>query len=250
MDAKGISAQAAPNLAGRMSIRIRRAKIEDAPAIGKFIRAAYAELAPFKGPDRWRWQFVDNPFIRELGDMVPVWIALEGDDVVGQIAVQATEVHIANRVHSGGWIVDVMILPAYRGRKLGHLLYEAVALEIPLLLTLTMALATRRMAERIGAITLGPTRQFTRLIRPRADDIRRYLLQRTAHRERLAQTMRWACNALAIDRLVALLANIWLRHSGRSHRAAKSDIEVVQIDRFGPDIDELWRRTKGSYPAI
>jgi hypothetical protein len=68
-----------------MAIEVRQATLGDYPAIDAFIREAYEDLAPYKAHDRWRWQFVDNPFGKRAP---PVWIALSGDRVVGQIAVQ------------------------------------------------------------------------------------------------------------------------------------------------------------------
>ena len=74
-----------------------------------------------------------------------------------------------------------------------------------------MAPATRHMAERGGAITLGPTRKFSRWTRLHADDVQRYLVQRTAYRKRLRQVVRWACEVFAFHRLFTLrAANRWL----------------------------------------
>jgi GNAT superfamily N-acetyltransferase len=231
-----------------MSIRVRRARIEDRSAIEHFICCAYREEAPFKGPERWRWQFVENPFL--LGACVPVWVVLDGGDVVGQIAVQATDVQIAGCVRSAGWIVDVMILPAYRGRGLGHLLHQAVAREVPLLPTLTMAPATRRMAERGGAITLGPTRQFSRWTRLRADDVRRYLVQRLAHHRHIAMVVRWSCSSFALHHVVARLVDAWLSLRDCSRPRRPRSVSIVEVERFGPAIDGLWQEAAAGYPAI
>jgi GNAT superfamily N-acetyltransferase len=233
-----------------MSIRVRRARIEDRSAIEHFICCAYQELAPFKGPDRWRWQFVENPFLPNAKGFVPVWVVLDGDDVVGQIAVQATDMQVAGHAHAAGWIVDVMILPAYRGRGLGHLLHQAVAHDVPFLLTLTMAPATRRMAERGGAITLGPTHQFSRWTQLHAGDVRRYLVQRTAHRKRIAQAVRWACGSFAFHHVFALLVDPWLRLRDRFRRRALPSVSIAEVERFGPAIDGLWQKAAAGYPAI
>jgi GNAT superfamily N-acetyltransferase len=233
-----------------MRVSVRRARIEDRSAIEHFICRAYQELAPFKGSDRWCWQFVENPFLPNAKGSVPVWVVLDGDEVVGQIAVQATDVQVARHVHSAGWIVDVMILSAYRGRGLGHLLHQAVARDVPFLLTLTMAPAMRRMAERRDAITLGPTCQFSRWTQLHASDVRRYLVQRFAHRKRIAQAVRWACGSFALHHVFALLANPWLSLRDRLRRRALRSASIVEVERFPPAIDGLWQKAAAGYPAI
>jgi GNAT superfamily N-acetyltransferase len=233
-----------------MSIRCRRARIDDRPALEEFIRRAYPELAPFKVPDRWRWQFLENPFLPDVAGVVPVWIALDGSIIVGQIAVQATDVFVASRVHTAGWIVDVIVLPAYRGRGIGHSLHEAVAHDVPNLFTLTMAPATRRIAERAGAITLGPTRQFSRWVRLQPDDVRRYLVRRTRHRKRLAKIAKFACSSLASHHLIALLINPWLKLRDRASTPIPRSILIAEMKRFCPAIDDLWQRVAAAYPAI
>ncbi len=233
-----------------MSIRIRRASLDDRPAIEHFIRLAYEQLAPFKGPDRWFWQFVDNPFLDGMGELLPIWIALDDEDVVGQIAVQGTNVQVAGRRHAAGWCVDVMILPAYRGQGLGHRLHEAVARDVPILLMLTMAPATRRLAEHSGAITLGPTRQFSRWGRLRAEDVSRFLIRRTAHRRRLGWAVRRACDKLALHHVLALLTMPLVKVRDWRRLPAAPDITIIETSEVGEDLDKLWQRAGQGYSAI
>jgi hypothetical protein len=159
-------------------------------------------------------------------------------------------VQLAGKVHSAGWIVDIMILSAYRGRGLGHSLHQVVAHDMPLLFTLTMAPATRHMAERGGAITLGPTRQFSRWTRLLAEDVRRFLIQRTAHRKHLRQAARWICDIFAFHHVFAIAANQWLAIRYRYARRTLPSVLIVEVESFGSEIDDLWQRAAASYPAI
>jgi hypothetical protein len=233
-----------------MRICCRRAQIEDEPAIEQFMRIAYPELVPFKGPDRWRWQFFENPFLPNMEGFVPVWLALDGDNIVGHIAVQATEVCLAGRVYPAGWIVDVIILPNYRRRGIGHLLHEAVASDVPTLLTLTMGPATRRMVERAGAITLGPTWQFSRWVKLQADDVERFLVRRTKHHNHLTKIVQLACGGFALHHILALLINPRLKLRDRTYRPIPRSTSIAEVERFGPAIDDLWQRIAAGYPAI
>ena len=66
--------------------------------------AITGRLAPFKGERRWRWQFLDNPYRVGLPDEISIWIALDTDQVVGQIAVQPAAVMMEGAVYwRGGW---------------------------------------------------------------------------------------------------------------------------------------------------
>lgn len=173
-----------------MIFEVRQATIHDYPAIEAFIREAYEDLAPYKASERWRWQFVDNPFAENRSAKPPIWIALHGHRVVGQIGVQRCGLSASGREYAAGWIVDVMILPAYRGLGLGHRLYQGVAESELVLLTLTMAAATRRMAERLGAIELPAMRQWSRLETPSGRDVSRFVAAKTAYRPNWARAAR------------------------------------------------------------
>jgi hypothetical protein len=71
-----------------IAIEVRKASRSDRPAIARFLEEAYGTRAQYKTASRWTWQFLDNPFGPEDGDEVPIWIAVDGDRVVGQTAVQ------------------------------------------------------------------------------------------------------------------------------------------------------------------
>jgi hypothetical protein len=143
---------------------IRQATRDDWPAIAAFIDRCYGADAPFKQRARWDWQFSDTPFAPETGDRVPVWIALDGATVAGQIALQPAMLWLEGEALPAGWIVDVMVDPAHRGKGLSHRINDAIAATGRTLVTLTMAPATRKVMEKAGCLTLPPVSQ---LVRPR-----------------------------------------------------------------------------------
>jgi GNAT superfamily N-acetyltransferase len=224
--------------------------VQDWEVISRFIDAAYGAEAPFKGLTRWRWQFVENPWRSTRGDLVPVWIALDGPHVVGQTAVQEGMLHLQSEPHAAGWIVDVMVLPSHRGLGLGHQVHDPIAAAMPLLVTLTMAAATRRIAEKAGCVTLGPVEQLGRPVRPNARDIRRYLLHRTGHHPRLFRATKSLCAVGGHAVIAALLAPLLAIRDllGRPSKAA--GITITQPADPIAKIDELWRRCSGQYAAI
>jgi GNAT superfamily N-acetyltransferase len=230
---------------------VRQAQTTDRSAIAEFLTSAYGEKAPYKVERRWAWQFLRNPFYDTTDGRMPIWVAVDGERVVGQIAVQAGGLQIAERQVEAGWIVDVMILSDYRGGGIGHRLHAGAAEHVPVLVTLTMAPATRRIAERAGAITLGPVQQFSRWMRLDADTVRRYVLLRTANRPRWHAAARLACRAGG-HALFAMAVNplLRLRDAFRRARLRPGATEIREVDAFGEDVDRLWERTRFDYPVI
>lgn len=231
---------------------VRQASHADRGEIARFIAEAYGPQAPYKGSARWAWQFLQNPFRHQPDDRVPVWIAVEGERVIGQIAVQEASLRVADELLPAGWIVDVMILPSHRGVGIGHRLYEAVAADVGILVTLTMAEATRRMAERLGGITLGGVHQLTRWIRLDATTVRRYLKTRTANHRRAQRVAGLACQLLFFDRLFPLVVNPLLAmrdHLARPLRWSGSTT-IDEVSAFGEEISELWQSTGRGYPVM
>lgn len=226
--------------------------MSDRDAIAAFIRDAYGARARYKGTARWMWQFVRNPFGGLHGSAVPVWIALDGARVIGQIAVQSALLQVEDEVHEAGWILDVMVAPSHRGAGVGHLLYQAVAQDVGLLVTLTMAPATRRMAERLACITLDEVHQMTRWVHPDPATIHRYLLVRTANHRHARLLVRLACGTGGLHRLLAVIIKLVLspRDRRRAPRAHATATEIDEVTDFGSDVDELWQRTRRDYPVM
>jgi hypothetical protein len=240
-----------------MTVVIRRANVRDWEAIRRFIFEAYGKLAPYKDYARWNWQFVANPFRSSLSDEISVWIAEDEGRVVGQIAVQAAPIQIDRSEFCGGWIVDVMVLPAYRGQLLGHQLHAAVASEFPLLVTLTMAPAMRRIALRAGCLTLNSVQQYTKIIHLSGDTVRRYLLGRTAHRPLFRRLVQVACTVFQLDRLGTMLVNASLYinldrffNTNRLTSAKHTALEIVEVEFFDCELDGFWDQVRHEYPAI
>jgi len=237
---------------GPIDIIVRKASRSDRPAIAKFIEDAYGSRAQYKATPRWTWQFMDNPFGPREGDEVPVWVAVDGDRVVGQVAVQNGLLQVDGKTLEAGWAVDIMILPSHRGAGLGHRLHDAVVDDVDVLMALTMADASRRMAEKHGCITLADVHQLTRWVRLDPASVQRYLLVRTANHHRAREVARLSCSVFQFHRIFSRLANplLHLRDSLERSLRRPGATRMIEVDRFGAEMDELWERTRGDYPAI
>jgi GNAT superfamily N-acetyltransferase len=233
------------------AVVVRRARYSDYPAIAIFLREAYGAIAPFKAKDRWAWQFKNNPYTTSPVGCAPVWIAELSGTVVGQIAVQEGSIEIDGTRRPAGWVVDVMILPSYRGLGLGHQLFAAVAKDYPLLVTLTMAPATRRMANRLGAVEFGKVELYSRLLNLDEQITRRYFRVRTRHRPRVAWVSEALCTYMHVDRIVAHVGNLLLLLENAFSRLprTKNVAQIVEVERFGSEMDALWKTLSTDFPV-
>lgn len=237
-----------------MKVEVRQAELIDRPAIAEFITEAYEEVAPYKGADRWEWQFVQNPYCAPYVSegKVPVWIALENGKVVGQIAVQKAQIWLKGDVLDAGWIVDVMILPSHRGLKLGHRMHDCCAATEKILVTLTMAPATRRIAERAGCITYGPVMQFSRWQHLDSRLVHHYLLHRTITYPRIRRIAQLACGVFQFHHFFALIINPLLRMRDilASNERSAQGVKIEEVDDFGDEFDDLWSRLRSDYDGV
>ena len=230
---------------------IRRAEAADIPAILEFINETYGPGAPFKDAARLTWQFSQSPWRGDLSDRPALWIAHDRARVIGTIGVQDGAAWIGAERIPAGWIVDVMVHPDWRGRGLGHDIHAAVMRERTTLVTLTMAAATRRIAERADAITLGPTKQFVCPARLSTATVARYLRYKSANRRRLAPLLgAFAASGLGPAAL-AFAGRMAARLTARGRRReALRGFEIAEIGRFPEEINGFWEGVREELPAV
>ena len=178
-----------------------------------------------------------------------MWIAKDAGKIVGQIAVQPAIVRIDDQEHPAGWMVDVMILPEYRGQSLGHRLHSVVARSVPVLTMLTMAPATRRMALRENCVTLGPVQQFIKLVSLDSNTLRRYLLARMSHRPVVHFAIKGACSVYG-DRVLTGVVNAFARWREKPFNRKYLEITIEEIEFFDSEVEDFWIRVRNSYRAI
>ncbi|MFV0317276.1 MAG: GNAT family N-acetyltransferase [Microthrixaceae bacterium] len=229
-------------------LEIRRITEGELPLVEQFVNECYGAGAPFKQRARLQWQFVDTPY-RRVGAPPTIFAALSRGRVVGTIGVQDGRALVHGTPAAMGWVVDVMIHPEFRGRGIGHMIHDRALADRSTLITLTMAEATRRIAMKAGAITLGPTREFIRPIRVSATTVKSFLSGKADNapgRHRLIS----AFNATRVGPI--LLAGV-VRVIGairKPRRSPVTDLRVEEVEEFPVDVDALWEGVAEHHPTM
>jgi GNAT superfamily N-acetyltransferase len=216
-------------------IVIRQATLADREAIFAFIRQAYAHKIDLRIPDRWEWEFVHNPF-RAPGAALPIWIALDDEQVVGQSCAMMTPFKIGVWEGPAAWGVDAYVLPDYRGRGIGTALQQANRDGNPVWISVTMAETVQHIKEKLGSVRTHPVEVWSRRVRVMPEHVRGRL-------DRLG-------NLPGVPQLVAwtMTARLRLREA-RQHRYQQPDplVTIQPVDAFDSRVDVLWERVSPHY---
>lgn len=145
-----------------VNVEIRRATLEDVPAVASVLLSAFAEYEPLYTPGGFAATTPTSETICARFDEGPVWIALLDGAVVGTVAAVLRDEAIL-------YVRSMAVLPAARGHNIGGTLLgevERFAVKhgcVRLLLSTTPFLARAiRLYEREGfnRIVDGPTDLF------------------------------------------------------------------------------------------
>ena len=151
-------------------IEVRQAKLTDKSAIYKFLRRAYKENSRFKFPERWEWQFVNNPF--KPNDKLPVWIAIDKDgNIAGQSCAMYEPIKIGNETHLLAWALDAYVLSEYWGQNLGYRVLEANCKSNELWMGLVMADSSRHILTKLGCRPINKVVVYKRLVKMDSESI-------------------------------------------------------------------------------
>jgi GNAT superfamily N-acetyltransferase len=232
-------------------ITIRRATLADKDAIFRFIQQVHADRWQYKIPERWQWEFVDNPFLKD--DRLPIWIALdELGNVVGQACSLVEPLKIGNQIRRVGWGVDVFLLPDHRGQGTGYQLNYNNDQDHEIFLSLSMSKTIRRIKAGAGSVSLDPVPSYTRLLRFTPESLRTAVVKRLgATRKSMATILDKGLRWTLADRMAAGLLNLWQGLRDRQQLGTvDKGIRIIAVDRFGPEVNTFWEKVSHFFYAI
>lgn len=233
-----------------MTITIRRATLEDKQAIFAFLNQAYGDKARYKYPERWEWQFENNPF--RDPDALPLWIALnETGNIVGQIGSQIEPLkqgpNLKRRLF---WGVDLVVLPEYRNQKIGNKLNQAMVSNTENIIALPMSGAYRHYLLELGATKVDAAQAFQKYLYLDATAIKSTLSNRLADSASFRLFLK-ALFGLRFDRLISKVANLFLKHQNAPNRSLHfPNISIVEVKEFDSSTDRFWASVADEFEII
>jgi GNAT superfamily N-acetyltransferase len=207
-------------------VHIKQFELSDQEAVLSFLRIAYSDDPRKSDPAFWKWHYLENPYT-SLDD-VPLWIVKDGERVVGQAATILVELKVGDETRKGIWILDFILLPEYRGQKLGKRLLQLARETYPTMMALGFNEASGNVLRSLEWVPMGAINRYQRLLYPG------YALKEIA----------------AIAPLRGLVNFLYspLRPGSRE-TSSLNNYTIREVSKFDESFDELWRRASERYPC-
>ncbi len=166
---------------------------------------------------RWEWQYRRNPNGQPGGPLI--WIAREGQTIVGQYAAMPVRVAVKGREIDGAWGMDVMVAPERQRQGLGEDLFRTWDRAVGASLGLGLSEASARLFQKMRWPDVGPV---PCLVKP----LSRRALRRPT----------WP---VSLNRFVSAVTLPWIRLIAR---ARPLHGEVRALRQFDESFTRLWEQ--------
>ncbi len=233
-----------------MDTVIRQASLNDKAAIWNFLKAAYGESIKYKVPERWNWEFIENPMADKMNKKIPVFLAIKKGHIVGQLCAILSNIKIGNEMYSSVAGCDLIVLPEHRKEGLAQRLIEAVSNHYKIYLAISYAETTKRIYEKMKPIVLESIPTYFKFQRMMPEAVFYYLMQKTSRRIWLKNIVEKGC-MLGADKIISMTINSFIRTKdflNWKEKRLKSNIE--EINYFDERIDDLWNRINKKFKVV
>ena len=231
-------------------ITIRRATLEDKPAIFAFLEKAYGDKARYKYPERWEWQFEKNPY--KPNDELPVFIAVTEDgQVVGQSAAMYEPLKIEQESQILAWALDAYVLEEYRGQNLGFETLRINCENHPLWMGMVMAPSSRHILLKLGCQPTDKVIAFRRMAHIDPDSLWIGLQNRTLDKHLLRKFGTFLVKNLRFSYLGAWFINTGVNiHDFLISSRIDNNIKIQECTTISDEFDKFWQKIQGKFSII
>lgn len=207
-------------------VQIKQFELAEQEVLLAFLREAYRDDPRKSDPEVWKWHYLENPYT-SLDD-IPLWIVKDGERVVGQAATILVELKVDDEIRRAVWILDFILLPEYRGQKLGKRLLQLARQTYPTMLALGYNEMSGNVLTSLEWVRMGMIDRYQRLLFPG------YGLKEVA----TIPPLRGLIN----------LGYAPFRPS-RNATIPNTRFEVREVADFDSAFDELWKRASKNFPC-
>jgi GNAT superfamily N-acetyltransferase len=207
-------------------LQVRQLRASEQGALFSFLRKAYPDEPLKSDPAFWKWHFLENPFVAH--DNLPTWVVVDGDEIVGQLAAIPIELKIGEIEQRAMWVVNIVVLPEYRRRGLGHRLFQmARDTFCSTMIALGYNEGSGAILNRLQWFEMGRINRYHKLLFPGDADSK--------------------LSGMGVIRDLVNLAFAPLRPG--MAKLAITEGEIREVARFDLDFDELWRAARSGWPC-
>lgn len=228
-------------------IKIRQACIDDKDRIWAFLKLAYGERSKYKFPDRWNWQYVNNPYWNE--NKLPIWIALRNNKVIGQSNAMIVPLKIGSNHVMAGWSNDTVVLTEFRGEGIGTRLQNAKLRYIKNYMAINISEINKRIMANMGARKGNEVSILRKYNYIKKNNVESFLLYQTKNNKFIKYVIYIANRYFILSSILTYLFNLFIKVKNIIDKPVilDNDIIVKAIKQFGSEIDLLWDSSKDQY---
>jgi GNAT superfamily N-acetyltransferase len=207
------------------AVTIERRRNDDGEEIFRLYEEVFGSPLTEGSRRRWRWQYLDNPATAPEGP--EVWVAREGELLLGQYASMPVRLHWAGREVRSSWGMDVFLRPEARGKGVGARLFTTWSDHVEVALGLGLTPSSHGLFKKLRYDDVGPVPFFRKVLDPRAVARRRF--------------------GPVVGSLAAPLLRLALAVAAPERPLAGSLVRVQPITCFGAEYDTLWETCRAGY---
>ncbi len=204
---------------------IKQLELSEKSALLSFLQTAYADNPRMSDERFWDWHFLGNPYTES--DNLPVWIAKEGGEIVGQLAATQIKLKVGDVEKPAMWILDLIVRPDFRRKGLGKKLVVAAEAFCPLGLGINTAEQhSTALLESMGWKMIGRIPRYNKLLFP-------------------GESLREISRIKPVRRLANLMFAPLRPRFNRKFFAENKKLRLVE--NFDSSFDDLWRESSGQW---
>lgn len=210
----------------RDGVVIEQMKLSEKDKVLAFLKTAYADNPRQSDPNFWDWHFIMPPHVD--ADSLPVWLAMSGGRIAGQLAAIPVELNIGGETRPAIWILDLIVDPDFRRMGIAQKLVLAAREFCPFMLGVnTNEQHAPALLQKLGFVIVTKIPRFHRILFPG---------EALSEISRIAPVRSTANFAFAPFR-------IGLK------RSVNSGEDVRILPKFDSSFDHLWRESSGQWPC-